>query len=420
MQINNNTPFKLIELEQRTYPTGWEKTFIVKGTFTLPHNGVSEISDSQREICGDQKYMDEIGRSPSWASDLAPHKPHSDFFIFGHFYQKDGIAGPQGKASFEFGPLKKELAFFGPRYAVQNTSGSWKFTTPEAMVSVPLRWEYSFGGLSDRRNPMGLGLELASRGGIRAIALPLIEDPHHLIARMGDRPAPANFAPVPLNFSPRREKLGTRDKRWQTFRAPIPPEDFDPSYHNAAPSDQQAGNYPRGDEKLVLNNLHCANSNIVTYLPGIRPCMGLIRQIDDVLSAESVHLNLDTVVALPDENQIVLIWRGKVCICDHKDPNEFVLLQCEFESINEPSKFADLPNQMLIKYEQVIQNKIDRNTSHEEKTIAEIKENIKKLPLPASTIDELSAESDPEKLLVNLERHLDSFLMEIQNRFGIK
>lgn len=227
MPITNNTPFAFHLLAGQAHPPHRSATLILKGTFDIVPDGTCVPAGKQRPIEGDRQHMDEIGRGPAWASDLVEFKPHTDFYILGSFHQPDGVAAPTGTGGFTLGPLSKDLAFFGPRIAVRGPDQVWTATPPEPFVSLPLRWEYSFGGLSDRRNPMGMGIDqVRSADGPPTVLLPRIEDPAHPLRSLKDRPPPANFAPVPATFLDRRRKLGTRDKHWSVFRAPLPPEDY--------------------------------------------------------------------------------------------------------------------------------------------------------------------------------------------------
>src|SRR5882757_6513382 len=153
MRIINNTLFEFLSLPSEVVPPQQSLTLVVKGTFDLKDGAICTPSEKQRGISGDEPYLDDVGRSLAWASDLAPFKPRTDVYVIGAFHQPGGVAAPEGRASFTLGPLHKELAFFGARSAVRQADKPVSITAPAPMVSVPLRWEYSFGGLDDPRNP---------------------------------------------------------------------------------------------------------------------------------------------------------------------------------------------------------------------------------------------------------------------------
>lgn len=418
MRIIKDTSFEFMPLPSKVSPPQQSLTLIVKGTFDITDGATCTPSEKQRKISGDETYLDDIGRSLAWASDLAPFKPRTDVHVIGSFHQPGGVAASEGRASFTLGPLHKELAFFGARSAMRQPDGTIAVTGPAPMVSVPLRWEYSFGGLADRRNPMGLGIDAQpTANGGTAIPLPLIEDPSDSMRTLQDRPHPANFAPVPQGFEERRRKLGTRDRRWSVFRAPLPPKDYDPSYHNAAPEDQQAGNYPRGDETLVLRNLHPTLPTLTTKLPGLRVRAGLVRATATGVVAEEVAMNLDTVVALPDDGQLVLLWRGVTPLHMAFMPDEVLLLQCEAEPLDAPAAEPSLTDRMLAAYRGPEEAEAAAQKAELDQALGEIRKLVSKANLPPALAKRLETETDPQVIYDLLDGHMTTILDELARKY---
>lgn len=418
MQIIKNIGFEFLPLPTKGDLPQRSLTLIAKGTFDLRDGGICTPAEKQRQISGDQPYLDDIGRSLAWASDLAPFKPRTDVYLIGAFHQPGGVAAPEGRASFSLGPLRKELAFFGARHAVRRVDGTVAVTGPAPMVSVPLRWEYSFGGLDDPRNPMGLGIDAQpTADGGTAIPLPLIEDPADPMRTLQDRPRPANFAPVPQGFEERRRKLGTYDRRWSVFRAPLPPKDYDPSHHNAAPEDQQAGNHPRGDETLVLRNLHPTMPTLTTRLPGLRVRAGLVRTTATGIAAEEVAMNLDTVVALPDDGQLVLLWRGVAPLHMAFMPDEVMLLQCEAEPLDAPAAGPNLTERMLAAYQGSQEAEAAAEKAQLDQALGEIRKLLSKANLPPALAKKLETETDPQVIYDLLDGHMTTMLDELTRKY---
>jgi hypothetical protein len=86
------------------------------------------------------------------------------------------------------GPVRKALRVFGQRVWYRGAA-SLALTAPEPFESLPLRWEYAYGGFDDSdpahpieepRNPVGCGV---TRHGASLVneAAPRIEDPDNLI-----------------------------------------------------------------------------------------------------------------------------------------------------------------------------------------------------------------------------------------------
>jgi hypothetical protein len=408
MRIINDTPFKITTqgVQGRSQKA---VSFIVKGTFALVPDGACTIADDQRDLAADTPYMDEIGRSLAWASDLVAFKPHTDFYIHGACHAPGGMAVPSASASFELGPLKKEIIFHGPRHAARRQDGSWAISEARPVTSVPLRWEYALGGLNDPVNPMGRGREeITARDGAKLIPLPLLEYPNGPWRGPKDRSPPANFGPVPISFLERRRKNGTRDQRWATFRAPLPPEDFDISINNAAPGDQQAGNAPRGDESLILRNLHPQFPVLTTALPGLRLRLGILRRVDGEVVPEEVPMRIDTIVALPEDDQLVLVWRGQAVRTPGVKIPEFAWMHCLVENMaDEPSAFEALGARMVAQFKKESPPSEADYDKAIAKAMKEIRAKATKLDLPPALAKSFaSPKADPEKLLNALAQHL--------------
>ena len=436
MKLTNHASLEFMDLSDDGNFDSPFVTLILKGTYDIKPNGVCTLAKKQRAIIGDRRNMDDIGRSLAWASDMAPFKPHSDFCIHGTFYQLGGVEAPEGRASFEFGPLRKTLALFGPRTVAQLKGGRPVVTPPAPFMKLPLRWEYSAGGLRDRRNPMGMGTDSRTLDdGTRIWSLPLIENAERMIRTLADRPPPANFVPVPPFFQERRRKLGTRDQRWSLFRAPFPPNDFDPSYYNAAPGDQQAGNYPRGDETIVLRNMHPKHPHLTFKLPAVAANAAVLRDWEGQVTVEAVAMNLDTVVALPDEDQIVLVWRGRCPLHVRGYVDELIWAAVETVPVNGPAPDPPLPERLLALYQGELDaaaaaaaaaeaeaaNKATAEADALAKAaadaMAEIRSIASKAKLPPELMKLIESTSNPEELLGPIEQVMDQMFADLEKHF---
>ncbi|MFT8417231.1 MAG: DUF2169 domain-containing protein [Acetobacter sp.] len=301
---------------------------IVKACFDLTQNLPAQFSDNCPEFSNDVLYKDEIGRSLAWANDLERYKPNFDFLVLGSFFAPEGKAVPQSMVGFQFGPMEKRLRIIGPRVATVDGDGQWSVTPPTPLTELALRWEFSAGGLDDARNPFGMGAEAMPRENNCPGALyklPMIEavdDPPWTPVRSV---VPANMVPEPSFFSSRQKKMGTRDRRWTLFRAPLPPLDFDPSVANSAPAGQQAVGEPYGHEVMRFANMHPSHPIFSATLPESVPFVAFAPVGSD--HACPVWLKLDTIVAQPDQEKLTLLWRAP--LPDIKSSHDVELLVCE-------------------------------------------------------------------------------------------
>ncbi|MEM9696830.1 MAG: pentapeptide repeat-containing protein, partial [Myxococcota bacterium] len=90
-------------------------------------------------------------------------------------------------------------------------------------------------------------------------------------------------------------------------RFPYYAEDFDWRHFQAAPADQWIKGFWKGDESLVLTNLHPEHPVLEMQLPGLR-----IRAFvnDDRAAFREVEMMLDTIFIHGDESYVTLTWRG--------------------------------------------------------------------------------------------------------------
>lgn len=193
----------------------------------------------------------------------------------------------------------------------------WRLTAPAPFTTLPLRYEYAWGGQSRinageaaakrvpkaarltrlqraehpdaqlpeteqavahdvcEYNPLGRGAVSgwwlkATRA--KSVPAPRIERPNARVSakdfwRNAQKPAelasasclPAGFGALARAWQPRRALAGTYDQHWLDTRHPWLPEDFDFAYWNCAPSDQQVP-YLVGDEWLSFTNLCAADA----------------------------------------------------------------------------------------------------------------------------------------------------------------
>lgn len=428
MEIDNRTTFAATQFLSGEHASNLKLTVAVKGTFRLVDHGACAPDKDQLPFSADVTFMDDLGRGPAWVSDFAPFKPHSDFFIHGAYHAPGGVPVKEGLGGFSFGPFRKDLLFLGPRQAVLQPGGARLVSAPEPVTTVPLRWELSFGGLDDPRNPLGRGLDLEpGPDGINRIAMPQIEWPDRRVRSPNDRPPPANFAPLPEHFAERARKLGTRDRRWAVSRAPLPPKDYDPSHHNAAPADQQAGNYPRGDETLVLRNLHPSIPELTTTLAGVRIRAGMLRRAGESANVSEVTMLLDTVIALPDEDHLVLIWRGVVPLANGIELADILTIRIDAEKLADPPRpFPEIEAETLAAYKASLPPPPEAPPPPPDiktvmaGTLAEARETLAKANLPPDVRKIVDTETDPQIVHDALASYAKTTLVDLARKFNVK
>lgn len=316
MRVHNDTRLRPAWLVAAQAPPQLSATWIVKGTYRLRPDGTATEVEEPEFPDGDRFYDGQPEAGLRSDSDFAPLKPRTDLILIGSCYPPGGAPATVCHASFGVGRWKKTVAAVGDRHWRRSNVGVG-ISEPRPFASMPLRYSLAYGGPGYARNPIGRGFRMES--------LPNVEYPDRPVTSWEAELEPAGFGPL-LRTSPQRTKgLGAYDADWLKDRWPWFPIDFDWGHFNAAPHDQQVNAFPRGDEPLLLENLHPMHARYSTRLPAVRPQLFVV----DDGGPREVSLRLDTIWVDADRETLVLLWRGALPIRSIKlaDVRELHLVQ---------------------------------------------------------------------------------------------
>ncbi|MDY7231164.1 DUF2169 family type VI secretion system accessory protein [Hyalangium rubrum] len=249
-------------------------------------------------------------------ADVCIRKPSTDVVVVGHAMSKGGEPVKQLDVHVEVGPVAKSLRVFGTRVWYKGALGL-TLGPPEPFTSLPLRWEYAYGGvdasdpskppLEEPRNPLGRGVTRDSNALVHQLG-PQIEDPADLISTVRTKPAPAGVGALGRHWEPRRRYTGTMDERWMKERMPLLPLDFDERHHQLATPALICPEYLKGSEMVRLLNLS-AEGLYQFALPKLH--FGVSARTDRTNT--EYRPVLDTVLLRPsDEQTLELTWRTVV------------------------------------------------------------------------------------------------------------
>ena len=244
-------------------------------------------------------------------------KPHGEVVVTGSCFAPRGRTVPAGEVAVRVGSLEKRLTVFGDRHWRKNGL----ISEPVPFSENPLTWKNAFGGPDFKENPLGKGITpVVLEDGRRRVPLPNIEIPHRLIGSPGDRPPPAGFVPLDLQWPQRMAKCGTYDKQWLDTRWPWFPDDLDPEFFNVASADQFIDGFFTGDETLEIRNMHPDLRVIRSRLPGQRPRCFVTRKKSLGHDAETefveVQQKIDTVWMFPAILRGLVFYRGTLPVLD--------------------------------------------------------------------------------------------------------
>ena len=387
MEFRNLTPFPAMAFDALDQRDMRFHVVVMRLTFELQDDGALLLAPEQTPLVMTDEYYGAMNASSvRQESDLAPHKPHTDVIVIADAH------APQGKPCTRFtvaltlndapvepaaGPLilHKALTVTGPREWRRRhplmralscfTLSRWKLTRPQPLVTLPVRYEYAYGGenkvlvtepaakrVSQRyrlpgrtphaegaapdemlahtvceHNPVGRGFAEPWYVRARRIArlpAPQIESPAQPSARFGQAGIPQGFGVIGRPWQSRLALAGTYDQRWLEERHPNLPADFDFAYWNGAPADQQVVPHLSGDETFTLCNLCPAHKGTATdaagntllsfTLPGHLPFV-LTRFQDGRIGELAARLDtviVDTARKADETPPVVCVWRATV------------------------------------------------------------------------------------------------------------
>jgi uncharacterized protein YjbI with pentapeptide repeats len=360
VRTKNLTPFPFGARVTSSKPPEPELVLVVRGRFRLVQGGVvvpvsRALDDAESDfpelaptllvlgqgpLRAEEYALDDTERrgAPTYPGDFADAKLHGEALLVGSAYAPERKPVGRCDVSFRVGNWEKRLAVFGARGWEEGLLGQ-KPTDPVPFLQLKLGYERASGGDDSPHNPIGIGMD--------GHLLPFVEYPNERVRSPGDRPKPAGFGPLSAEWPFRKRKLGVNYGPTYAARAPFYADDFDWRYFQAAPRDQWVEGYFRGDEAVVLENLHRDHARLETRLPGLR-----IRAFvhDVAKNFREVPMLLDTVFVTPDENELLLTWRGRTPVLDLElDDVTTVLLATE--PLDGPARPLDAWREDLLRFE---------------------------------------------------------------------
>lgn len=305
-EVVNETPFGADGSWGRNRDGLHEWIVAVKATFHFGDDGRPHLCDPQPEPLLEAVHHGEAGASSlRYDADLVGPKPTTDIVLNATAYAPRGRPATEFPAFFRVGPVQKSLRVVGDR-----TWGRLGLpSSPRPVLAVPVLYELAYGGCDDSdpdprrwrldlRNPVGRGVVARPERRVGQ-PLPNVEP----LAGDVEKAGPAGFGPLAPHWSPRRERCGTYDARWQQSRAPLLPLDWDPRCLQCAPLDQQSPVPLRGGELVELVNL--TPSGVLRFsLPtaDLRFRTRIGRTLHDHIGTVS------TVMIEPDDARLSITW----------------------------------------------------------------------------------------------------------------
>lgn len=253
-------------------------------------------------------------------------KSRAEFLVAGSACAPGGAAVTALRVRVRVGAVEKRLAVIGDRVWDGEAQ-----SPPTPFTAMPITWANAFGGEGFDLNPVGKGAA-RDRAGDAPTPLPNVEDPARLIRAPGDRPRPVGLMPLDIAWPQRTAKAGTYDDAWLKELFPGTARDVDWTLFNLAPEDQWMPDREfRGDEEILLENLHPDRPVITSRLPGaVMRCFVTQRGEGEQTAFTEVSMRPETLWLFPNLERAVLIYRG-VHRVSEDDATDLVhlMLACE-------------------------------------------------------------------------------------------
>lgn len=237
--------FKNVDQLDRTYDVVVAK---ISYEFEIdPASGQTELRFAQTQtplVFADTFYGEPSQTATLLESDFCIYKPRTDFVVNATAYAPDDIPARQFAASVTVGDYQKTLAVTGERYWIREALG-WSLSEASPILSLPMRYEFAFGGnevennhKGYQENAIGIGYYpksfLQKNSFKRMFKAHQIYDPANPVRDPTETAAPEGFGFMPRYFAQRAKHTGTVDTQWIEQRAPLLPTDFSMAYWNGA------------------------------------------------------------------------------------------------------------------------------------------------------------------------------------------
>ncbi|WP_437650059.1 DUF2169 domain-containing protein [Sorangium sp. So ce362] len=257
-------------------------TIVVKASFAFTPGAAMWRTAPQEILRAEVHHGKNPARSVRFTGDLAPYLGRADVLFTGDAHAPDGA---------QVLSLPVRIAVFGASGCALDKRLLVRDGKP--FQRMPLVYEKAVRGANGCENPFGVD----PNGGEAILVDP--EDP----AR------PAGFGPIARAWPARKRLLGkTRRETLEGPNAEIP-AGFDWSYFQAAPPDQRI-DFLRGDEWIVIENLHPAAPRLEMRLPrarGVARIEGLAAS--GATGGETLALSADTLRIDGAEQRCTVVWR---------------------------------------------------------------------------------------------------------------
>lgn len=199
-------------------------------------------------------------------ADLTPFRERADILLAGDAVAPDARPVERIEIGIHLGKLSRRLEARAPSWLVKGRWG-WQREQGDAVARVATGWQMALGGCDPfsempqefcADNPVGKGwtrnFGRAARGD--RLEMPQLCRPLEQVDPRQPLPDPAGLGPVHPAWHARSRHAGSYDQAWRDGPAPLPPEDFDARFYQAAPDEQVYPGDLVGGEPVSITGMH--------------------------------------------------------------------------------------------------------------------------------------------------------------------
>lgn len=301
MDVVSSGPLPIASLLWQARPSTWVLTVVCKATFTLAPNE-SPLALAQEPIREQDAFRDgNAAHSLMEASDLVPFKQSADVVVVGHAHAPGGRPARSLVARIAIGDVDKSIQVFCDRAFAEDG----ELQEGARFTRMSLSYERAAGGPT---NPVGVS---------QPASVPNLQPPDFVLEKPADTVPAVGFGPVSASWHPNRKEHAAAWSSGALLSASLP-ESFDRTFFNVAPADQQLSEL-RGDERIVLENLHPRYPRLTTTLAAVRPRATVSGRAG---LPRDISMRCDTLVFDTDRLHCTATWRGQLPLASADEAGE--------------------------------------------------------------------------------------------------
>lgn len=128
-------------------------------------------------------------------------------------------------------------------------------------------------------------------------------------------------------------------------------------------------------------------------------------------------MRLDTVVALPEEDQLVLVWRGVVPCRTRNVETELLGVECAVEKLDAKPEGPGIAARLRQRFQDKADEAQKKQKEANAAGVAQIRKLLSKAKLPSDLEKLVKTEDNPQVLQDALDKYLDTLIADLKQKY---